>query len=81
MVIGPAIPIPQPPGYNYNQDGPQNQFCFNIRNLHITLILALGVNITNMALVDELITKGVLKSKRLIEAFYAVDRKNFLPEN
>ena len=34
-----------------------------------------------MALVDELITKGVLKSKRLIEAFYAVDRKNFLPEN
>jgi len=34
-----------------------------------------------MALVDELIKKGVLKNKRLIEAFRAVDRKNFVPEN
>jgi len=34
-----------------------------------------------MPLADELIKKGVLKNKRLIEAFRAVDRKNFVPEN
>src|SRR3989344_3150102 len=34
-----------------------------------------------MLLADELIKKGVLKNKRLIEAFRAVDRKDFVPEN
>ncbi|MDP3935345.1 MAG: protein-L-isoaspartate O-methyltransferase [Candidatus Giovannonibacteria bacterium] len=34
-----------------------------------------------MPLADMLIKKGVLKNKRLIEAFSIVDRKNFVPEN
>lgn len=33
-----------------------------------------------MDLADDLIKKGVLKNPRLIEAFRAVDRKNFVPE-
>lgn len=33
-----------------------------------------------MSLADDLIKKGVLKNPRLIEAFRAVDRKNFVPE-
>src|SRR3990167_11474236 len=33
-----------------------------------------------MALADDLIKKGVLKNPRLVEAFRAVDRKNFLPD-
>lgn len=39
-----------------------------------------GVKIVNMALVDDLIAKGVLKSQKLIRAFRAVDRKDFLPQ-
>ena len=34
-----------------------------------------------MTLVDNLIKDGVLKNKRLIGAFRAVDRKDFVPEN
>src|SRR3989344_7412944 len=33
-----------------------------------------------MLLADELIKKGVLKNPRLIEAFRAVDRKKFVPD-
>ncbi|OGF63216.1 hypothetical protein A2926_03825 [Candidatus Giovannonibacteria bacterium RIFCSPLOWO2_01_FULL_44_40] len=33
-----------------------------------------------MALTDDLIKKGVLKNPRLIEAFRAVERKNFVPK-
>ncbi len=34
-----------------------------------------------MPLADELVKKGVLKNKRLIEAFSIVDRKDFVPKN
>lgn len=41
----------------------------------------MDVKICNMALVDDLIKKGVLKTPKLIRAFRAVDRKDFVPKS